>query len=64
MTACTSFAVVPHECADLWPGVFLANHFQCLVLTEVTSEYMVVLVSQDAESEVFSVGDPDASITV
>jgi hypothetical protein len=43
-------------------GVKVGDEFSCLVLTRVTRENMIVLISEDVESEVVGVGDVDMVI--
>ena len=40
----------------------VGDEFSCLVLTRVTRENMIVLISEDVESEVVGVGDVDMVI--
>ena len=59
----------PEEVGMFWsitsgPDVFTSDEFDGLVLTDLTGEDMVVLVSEDSEAEVVSVRDIDAVVMV
>ena len=54
--------VVLYECMESWPSVFVSDKFQGPVLSEVSGEVMIVLISEDSESEVIGVWYKDTTI--
>ena len=59
---CTGLAVIHYEFLEFGPGVFPLDKTQCLVLSEMSRERVVVLISENSESEVIGIGNVDFSV--
>jgi hypothetical protein len=59
---CTGGHIFLDEGADLQPSVFAADKVYSLVLSKVTRERVVMLITQDPESEVIGARDINAVV--
>ena len=58
-TDSTGFAVLFDEFSESRPSVFTSNKVDCLVLTRMSREYVIMFETENAESEIVRVGDVD-----
>ena len=56
-TSCTRFAIFLNKIAESGPGIVAPDEVGSLILTGMSGEDMVMLVVEDSEPEVVSVGD-------
>jgi hypothetical protein len=59
-SACgTGVAVIGSEGAETGPDIFMSYKFDCLVLSEVTGDRMIMLELEDSKAEIVGVQDID-----
>ena len=58
-TRCTRLAIFLDKFTESRPGVVSSNEVYCLVLTRVSGKDMIVLMSENAESEIIRVWNVD-----
>ena len=56
-TSCTRFAIFLDKFTESGPGIVATDEVGGLILTGMSGEDMVMLVAEDSEPEVVSVGD-------
>ena len=61
-TSSTRLAILLNEVTHTRPSVLMLDKTNSLILTGVSSEYVVVLMVEDSETEVGGVGNVDMSI--
>ena len=54
--------IVLDEGADTWPGILLVDQVQCMGLTKMSGEWVVMFVPQDPQMEVINVRDINAVV--
>ena len=63
-TSCTRFTIFLDKFAESGPGIIAADEVHCLILTGMSGEDMVVLVTENLELEVIGIGDIYETIMV
>ena len=61
-TSSTRLAILLNEVAHTRPSVLALDKTNSLILTRVSSEYVVMLMAEDSETEVGGVRNVDTSI--
>ena len=61
-TSSTRLAILLNEVAHTRPSILALDKTNSLILTGVSSEYVVMLMAEDSETEVGGVGNVDTSI--
>ena len=61
-TLYTGLAIIVDEVSDVGPRIFAMNEVQCLILTGVTGEDVVMLSLNDVQTEVLVVRDIDTFV--
>ena len=61
-TSSTRLAILLNEVVHTRPSILALDKTNSLILTRVSSEYVVVLMAEDSEMEVRGVGNIDTSI--
>ena len=63
-TSCTRFTIFLDKFVESRPGIIAADEVNCLILTGMSGEDMVMLVAENSELEVIGIGDIYETIMV
>ena len=55
----TGLDVISNEFADLWPGVLASNEIESSILSEMSSEWVIVMIAEALKSEIVARGNVD-----